>query len=451
MNGLVYLLIVSVFLSQHLTTSLAFPRVLSWLPELVAGLLMALIVVRTASGKYRLVSVRYMALFGVAGGAFVAGILANQVDSGAVFGGLRNYLRCLPLFLLPWVFPFGERQLRRQAWLVFGLMFIQVPLAIHQRFFAFSNLATGDVVTGSMTSPAMLSIVLISGIAVLFGGFLKQRIGWKRFLLGAGALLIPVAINETTASLFFIPLAFIVPALFIDSEKKMKYVVSATVIGSAFMVAFVTAYNTYYSRWQGGVQEILASGEAAEYLYKGATEESRTGAGLGQSEIGRIDSFVLPFKVMGDDPAALALGRGLGNVAYSFSRHLTGEYTDEYALLGSHFSTLGFLLWETGVIGVFVVLIYLAMLFFDARLLSRRADAFGALGLGWTAVVVLITASLAYKNILPNPTVSFMFALYAGVVSAEAAAMRERSRKGAVRQKERPVRLPRVMAGRGLP
>jgi hypothetical protein len=80
------------------------------------------------------------------------------------------------------------------------------------------------------------------------------------------------------------------------------------------------------------------------------------------------------------------------------------------------------------VLGGIAWLAFFAMLFLDARFLSRLDDLSGSLGLAWTAIATIIFASLFYKHIITVNGLMYPFWLFTGHVLAEA--FRERVRSG---------------------
>src|SRR5690606_5387872 len=125
------------------------------------------------------------------------------------------------------------------------LLLIQVPIAFHQRFFAFAHkMHTGDVVTGTVTNSASLSIVIVSGMTVLAVMYLRRRLALIPLLVLTGFLLVPTMLSETPAPLVRLPIAMLAPRLFMRRSKEpfrrlMPLIAGVAVTG----VAFIAAYN----------------------------------------------------------------------------------------------------------------------------------------------------------------------------------------------------------------
>src|SRR5690606_8582215 len=109
------------------------PKAFSYLPELTGAAAAVLVVALGVQTRFRFVRPAYWFVFGLLALAAAAGALANDLEPGTLFAGLRNYLRALPWFFIPAVYLFGEAKLRQQLRWLLIICLIQVPVAIEQR------------------------------------------------------------------------------------------------------------------------------------------------------------------------------------------------------------------------------------------------------------------------------------------------------------------------------
>lgn len=422
MNGLVYLLFFSIFILDYLFFKLGVaPRIVTWSPEILSGVALFVVAARIARHYPIAVHPKYIFLFSVLLLLLAVGVVVNDVPSGAVFAGMRTYLRYAPFFLLPIVYRFSAKEIDNQLKLLMVFCVFQGPMAVFQRFFQYSPHASADVVTGTLDSSADLSIVLICGIALLVA-FHRKGLLSQRYLLGVGILyFIPTVIDETAVSLFLLPLAIGVPLfLWHMRERSIGEALWAFGVLAGVVIVFAVAYNALYgARWQGGIQNLLTEDKAAEYVYKGATNESRADEGREHSEIGRIDSFVLPIKLMAKDPLSLLVGRGIGNVSDTFSRYFLGDFTVVGLQHGATMTTLSYQLWEIGLLGSVLSLTFFYFVFKDALFLSWECDASGAIALGWVGVTIILIICLAYKNLVTSTTVGYLMWYWSGYIASE--------------------------------
>ena len=418
MQNIAYAIIVLAFLINFILTSVPGGRVFRLSPEMLSAVVALVVALRIGQRFPIVMAPRYLIFFVVFLLAITAGIATNAVQPGAIFAGLLIYLRYIPFFLLPVMVDYSREEIVKQLKLILGLALLQFPIAFMQRFVAHKGEASGDSVIGTLGLSSNLSIVLIGCAAVVMGFYLKGFITTGRFLLILFLLLVPTMINETTVSLFLIPLAMIVPTLFVKGIDKIKLLLQVSGIATLVLVVFVVVYNSYYSRWGGDVLSVITEGRLLEYVYKGADVEARTDEGREQSEIGRMDSIVLPFKLI-HDPVTLLIGHGVGNVSDISAERLQGAYLEMAISKGAGMTTLSYLIWETGIVGAVLSIVVLLMILRDAAVLSRGDDVFAALALGWTGVIAVLLVTLAYQNLIPVAPIGMLMWYLGGVIVSQ--------------------------------
>lgn len=416
-NVLVYCLIALVFLAEWLVT-LGAPRIVSWSPEIISAFAMVVVAIRLGTDRSIVIPQKYIFWFGVMFVLIFAGIVTNTVQSGAVFAGLRTYFRYAPIFLLPIVYHFSDEQIKGQLKFVLIVALLQVPVAVYQYLFR-PNLS-GDHIVGTVGAPGALSIFLVGTIGMMTAFLVKGKIRLIHYVPIVFLLFIPTAINETTATMLLLPIAFVLPVLLAPTERsRLRLLIPVTLFGALIMTVFISVYNVQYGdRWGGdggGLGVMLLEGEGLEFLYKGATEENRADGDLSQSEIGRLDSVLMPFKVV-SDPVRHWLGNGIGNAATSFNEVFDGDYSEQAAMYGVDFTTAGKLIWEIGIIGLALSFLFLWFVFRDARALSARGDFAGAVALGWGAIIPIVVASMFYRNIVDETVLGYLMWYLSGYV-----------------------------------
>jgi hypothetical protein len=421
MNLLIYILFVGVFLTQWLVGSLDLgPKILAWSPEIVSAFAVIVVALRVGTDRSIVVPQKYIVLFSIMIVLVLVGIVANTVQSGAVFAGLRKYFRYAPIFLLPIVYSFADAQIKNQLRFFLILALLQVPVAIYQRMTIFQTANTGDVITGTVGGSGILSVFLVCAIAMLTAFLVKRRIGLKFYVPTVAILFIPTAINETVATLLLLPLAFVLPVLLAPRERsRLRMLIPVAGIGVLILAVFVSVYNAEFRRFggqDGGLETALIEGRIFKSLYRGATAESRVGEeGKSMHDISRLDSIAMPFLII-SDPVKLIIGNGIGNVSASFTRHFEGDYSEEAYLYGADYTTLANLLWEIGIIGVALSFLVVLLVFNDARALAVRQDMSGVVALGWAAIVPVLAAAMFYLDLVDKTVLGYMMWYLSGYV-----------------------------------
>ena len=397
----------------------------SWLPapakyfvELFGAVVFLCVVAAGARDRFRNVRPVYWLLFGAIVLVMMCGVLANRVESGPLFAGLRNFARAIPLFFLPAVIKFSERQIKSQLWLLLGILLLQVPLAVHQRMAGLAaGGVTGDTTYGTLMISSFLSIFLICGVAVLVGLYLRKLIRFRAAFVLFVVLLVPTTINETKGTVILLPIALL--TVFLVAAKpgtRTKNFVFATLILCTFGAAFIPIYDylIMVRHYPVTIGEMISDpGKLSNYLSKrdaqiGATEKT-----------GRLDSIVVPWQVLAKDPARLVFGLGPGNASHS---SLGPKFTGRYNYLLEPFMTTTFavIVSELGALGLCLVLALYWKIFSDCRAVAGAANPLmGGIALGWAGVTGVMLVSIAYKNLIPSAALSFLFWYLSGVVAAE--------------------------------
>ena len=296
-------------------------------------------------------------------------------------------------------------------WL-FPLIALQVPVAAFQRLVLYRT-DLGDRISGTVNISSLLTILMVCSIALIVSMYIKKELSLKAMLVSCAYLSFPTMLNETKSSLLFLPLAFLLP-FFLSSGKEKKFS-QLLVIGAAvvlLMAAFVATYDYFMKpRWGYGLSEFFTmEGRVGKYLYRGAEVDEDF------DKIGKIDGYFLALSVLKEDPIKLMFGLGIGNVSNSFLGGMDGEYWQQYGKFGIGTTTVSYLLWEVGVLGLLLHFWVLWLIFRDARYLSTTSGRWGALGLGWMVVTIFIFIALGYKRFLFENLMGYLFWFYSGVV-----------------------------------
>jgi hypothetical protein len=198
MQAIVLLIICCVTLNDFLVKLFDLPTVVHFLPEVLSGIVVLYVAIAGTRDRFRLVAPKYWLAFGAFAVLIVCGVVNNGTGTGPMLSGMRFYLRAVPLFFLPAVLPTSEQQLKRQLNLLLALAFLQLPIALYQRWIVLSEgRYTGDSVQGTLMDSGILSIFLICVVLVLTGLLLKRRIGKLKYAVLVALVLIPSVIYET--------------------------------------------------------------------------------------------------------------------------------------------------------------------------------------------------------------------------------------------------------------
>jgi hypothetical protein len=405
------------------------------LPDALSAIALLIVAARFLATRTLYLDGRYLALLAALLVAMVLGVLWQMPSSGTIVSGLRQYFKYLPLFLLPAVYEFSPRQLKAQL-IVFGsLLAVQPPLAAYQRFVQYaSNMHDGDLIKGTLMSSGSLSILMICAMAFMVCAYLRGYIGMTRMLIATVYLSVPTMLNETKIAIALIPLAVITTVLSMpDRARVWRKLTPILAAGAVTIVSFVAVYDfiAQYNRYNTPIAEFLSERSLSSYLYTGRTSVVEEGY------VGRADAMMIAVQRLSRDPTDLAFGLGIGNVSRSPVESFSGEFLRYDALYGASMTQISHLLWEVGVVGTLIYLLFFFVLWRDATWLTKQKDFPGLFGHVWTATIVMLVPGLFYLPLFVVDEIAaplWFYAGYAAAARARASVIRKRDERHATQR-----------------
>lgn len=415
MNKLLYILFLSIFLSDFLADLGVLSHYVTWFPTLLSMLVILIVFVRITVGYGSnfppMVSVFLILLLL----NITVAAIANHVSAGPLIAGIRMYLQFIPFFILPFIYRFSEEQLNKQLKLLFFLFIIQTPISLYQRLVMSKGLLTGDFVKGTFGSSGQLTVALTSAIAMLMAFFLAKRISFKSFIGIFFLFFIPLTINETKSTIIFFPIAFCLPLFFSSTKINLKQLIPLVALIILAGISFVIVYDYFMRpRWGYGIIDFLSmEGRAERYVYKGADGVHNVGG------IARVDSWVLAVKNLSENIINLCFGFGIGNVSESFIPSLSGEYATKYSVFNVNKTSLTLILWEFGILGAILYYFLIFMSFKCSRGLGIKGGLLGSLSNGWSVISILIMGFILYSNVIFDSIIGYLFWYFSGYIISE--------------------------------
>ena len=422
MHGFVLLAFFFVTTSDYLVRVGFLPGIFKFAPEIVSAVAAAYVFAVGPRQQFRNVRSVYWLTFGAVAITMVCGVLSNAVAPGPIIGGLRYYLRPIPLFFLATVANFQDRQLRGQLQMVLAIALTQLPIAAYQRYAVTSaGRYTGDLIFGTLMVSSILSIFLICVACILTGFYLRRRMPLSTYLVTLLLVLIPTTINETKGTLVLLPIGLLATVLIgSPRERRARILIGAVSIFVAFLAIYVPTYD-YFNRDRPYSVPILEFFKDTERVEGYLSKDSGLGA---DAPVGRVDSIVEPLPILARDPSSLVFGLGVGNVSESsVGSDVVGKYN---GILGRYLvsSSSTFIL-EIGFLGTLLVfLLYWHILQDSIAVLRRDRELIGAFAIGWAGCTVLVAIAMFYKPMHTHASLSYLFWYWAGVVATRRATLR---------------------------
>jgi hypothetical protein len=432
MQTFTLVIICCITLAEFLVQLLNLPEILRFLPEALSAVVILYVLVAGTRDRFRLVAPKYWIVFGALALVLICGIINGEPGAGPVISASRFYLRAVPLFFLAAVLPLSEIQLRRQLRWLLAIALIQAPVAVYQRWVVqAAGRFSGDDVKGTLLDSGILTIYLICGIAVLTGLLMRGRIRGRWYALLFILLIIPTTINETKVTVFYLPMAILI-ALIVGAApgKRLRYV-SAGLLGLIVTGAlFVPVYNLTQANNPYKNEKDITTLFTNEKLMGRYLSSDVSGVGT-KKDVRRVDAIVVPLQFLAKDPVRLAFGLGTGAVSPS---NLGRSFQGDYHLLFKKFLIISFayFLLEFGIFGVMLILVLFWMVFADTLAVARndKDSLFGALAVGWAAVVAIFAIDIVYTNFHEFASVTYLYWYFSGLICARcmAIAYEKRSR-----------------------
>jgi hypothetical protein len=419
MHVLVLILILAATLVDCLVQAFNLVGYLRLIPEVFSLIAVIVILMRGVRYGFTFVAPKYWFVFGLLSVIILCGILTNDVGSGPTLAGMRSYLRAIPLFLLPAVYPFTDKQLQQQIKLILAIALIQIPITVYQRYVIYSaQRFSGDDVRGTLVDSGVLSIFLICCTLLAVGFMMKNRVNKWHFVILFFALLFPTMIDETKATVLLLPAGLLTTIVAgSPAGKRLKVLAAGAGLLVAFAAILIPVYDAMevYSPYKGNrhIEDFFTNQqEMDKYM-------NSTHVGVGTTApVRRGDALKVPMQYLSRDPVHLAFGLGLGNASTS---NLGQAFSGNYAGLFKSFVILSvtvFIL-EVGLLGTALVFLLYWLVFRDAIAVARSDSGLvGSMAVGWIGVVVVITLATFYSAIHLFASLSYMFWYFSGIIAA---------------------------------
>ncbi len=422
MHAVVLLTILCASFADY-AVSLGAPGAVKFIPEVFSGVVAIFVLLEGMRKGFASVAPKYWVVFGSVSFLIVCGVLTNGVGSGPILSGARFYTRAMPLFLLPAIAQFSDKQLTQQLKLMLGVALLQVPLASYQRWVIWSaGRFSGDDVRGTLTDSGVLSIVLICCVLVLTGMFMRKQIGRTKFLVLFFVLLFPTTINETKATVILLPFGLFTAILAAAPKGKRLRIAGWTatllvVFGSILVPIYdLMNANSPYKK-DRNIEDFFTNQKEMQHYMEAKKGTAQIGT---LKPVRRGDAISIPFQYLAQDPLRLAFGLGLGNASSSsLGQNFVGDY---YGLFRS-FVIMSFsvFLLEIGIPGTALVFVLYWLVGKDCLTAARKdGGLMGGVASGWIGVVAVMAIATFYTTTHMYASLSYLYWYFSGVVVARA-------------------------------
>jgi len=421
------------------------PRQFTWLPEVISIGILFYLFIRLFREKdlVPIFSRTQLVIFFIA--LTLIGLIINRVDTPVALAGIRNNLKYLPLFFLPFFYKFDKSFLQRFLAFLLLLALLQFPVTIIQRIVY--KTTSGDPIGGSLgaQSSGILSVFLALCLVFWSFYFIKGKLKPIVFFAGFMVLISPMGLNETKVSFFILPVAFVCIFLFTRYKKiHIKKILIVFVCFSVGMILIGSLFNHMYVQERNtdkkvvtkkinsspknelklSESSVLKEKKPARYKAIKYFDPNRLMTLLYKNEIlkrgalNRIPQVIFAFNHIKTNPVRLLFGVGAGNASDSFFEKAKGEYYKKYGELDIGNNLLSRLLWEYGLIGTLLFFSIFIFLFLRIWKLRTGADIMGAAASGYLVLIVIFSITSVYFNTMLMNLFGYLFWFLGGYLLA---------------------------------
>ncbi|MBA4318320.1 MAG: hypothetical protein C0412_07960 [Flavobacterium sp.] len=379
-------------------------RYMTWVPEFMALLAFLYIPAAMALKKEYRMPPKYTLLLILYIVHVSTGFVVNSMEGGAIIAGARQFFKFIPIFLLPAIIHFENKDIVNFLKLILFIAFIQFPVTIWQRFIQFAGDPSGDPIGGTLgeNTSGILSFFLTVVLSFLVTFLLKRKISLKVFLLTFFVCFIPTTINETKITFLLLPFAFILPIYFgkIKLSENISKFVPLVIFASIILLVFIGIYN--YMGWGKKKTDII------KWFSDDKVVEKYT------------DNRFVPIqtafeKVFFNDMKTIFFGYGGGNLSPAFTKSLESSLVEKFAAYEPVKVSLTKLLWETGYGGMIFFFLLIANIFIDSLKFSRRSDYFFSdFALCMAVFTCFFSVSHLYFQVLNSNLFIYLFFFFSG-------------------------------------
>jgi len=385
------------------------------IPDFVSLIFISIFLVVFGLKKELNIQSKYVILFIMFLLTVTVGLVLNNVKAGTIIAGIRNYFKYLPFFLVPIVYNFSDEDLKKQIKLFLIMILIQLPLAVYQKFFKYYHLDTGDYIGGTFSRAPQLSLFLLSGMSVLAAFYFTNKLPKIKFVILLILLFIPSALNETKAAPLLLPFAIIIPAILSKNEtKNLKKVIAISIIIGTSLTLFQIIYTKFYNP-KFHVINYFISDKATNYLKKSQDLETLSDFGP-ETEHGRFDAVIYSYHFISKDIGRVFFGVGIGNASKSFISKYDGKFKEDYEKYGGKMTTISHMMWETGFLGIFLIICFKLMILIDSFKLAVKNIDRNIIGLSWVGVAFIFLLATVYQNLVDTVTLTIFYFYFSGLV-----------------------------------
>lgn len=348
-------------------------------------------------------------------------IVINTNPSLQLLVTLKSILPFASIWLLFSFYPVTGEQIQQWLKLLLAIGLIQWVVTLYQYIFiraeridhGYGLISASDSVVGTFGGKMLggglsgsLALFLVMGLITLISYFRQKLISTRFMLIGSTLLFLPLIFMEVKIIFFYIPVALII--LYYRDFISQPLVLLKWI---GLLILLVTCLFILYQSLHWSVKNQSVS-ESIQDSFSYSFSESSSDFQLKKGVMSRRQTLNYWYEQHHlSEPVALFFGHGLG--ASRTTGLINGEAAKQHTPLKIDRTGISILLWDIGVLGLFMVLVTLWIAFRQASFLSKHYSDKSwqsAIAYSLYAFFPLVGMSLLYRNDFPY-TAPSMFML----------------------------------------
>ena len=341
----------------------------------------------------------------------LASSLINSLSVGQMAFGIKGYVQVFGLFFAITLLRDAERTADLIPGLLVAIAILQLPFVLHQWFVLVPQRAglgggvvAEDIVSGTMGasftgggSNALMSILLITAIAIMASGYRAGTLPARWVMPGMIICLVPVLLNANRIAMFYLLLVLVMVfgrQLLANPRRSMTGVIAllVMVLAAVWANANLTGRTDEGDSWK----------ELFQTTYERNFEEE---FGYGAYDLNRVTSIVFWWQEAAKhrrlDKILFGHGPGAAREAGDSALGVMTLAKRRYPGVGIGLTAVSALLWELGVVGLAVAFGILWSAYRSANYVIQHlpeTDYRSWVARGLKVAVVVFAISFFHKN-----------------------------------------------------
>lgn len=298
---------------------------------------------------------------------FVLGVLSITYSGGPLMEGVtatKRYFQYFGLMFILAIVPFETRLVARWWHFLAFVAILQFPFALYQRIVlvpmrdGMPGVDAIDIVVGTMEgsltgggSSSVMALLLVVVFVYLLAAYREGAMPARRFALLSLVVMAPLPLGEVKLLVVLVPLAMVLAYIDLIRRNPLRFVLGV-ILGLALLAILGWAYLAINAT---PGQSVSPAGDSIEKIIEGTIAYNFGNVGYFGTGLNRTSVYPYWFEHHHlSDPVNFLFGHGLGS-SYEVSGN-SGHMSQAHSWMHIGLTTISTVLWDLGILGLFLLL-----------------------------------------------------------------------------------------------